>query len=125
MLEPTAVRQMWFWLDRSSQSSCGRDFEFIHWFFSFYSVPTGAFDQIFTNILHNSVILLLKQTTKPFISILFNNGSVEKLREISQLSITTSFITKSFHVFTAEMQSIIYEQFGGEAKVNVDGCVIK
>jgi hypothetical protein len=44
----------------------------------------------------------------------------EKLRENSQLSLTSSFITESFHVFSKEIQSIIYEQFGGEAEVNVD-----
>lgn len=30
--EPTAVRQMWFWLDRGSESSWGSDFDFIHRF---------------------------------------------------------------------------------------------
>jgi hypothetical protein len=52
--------------------------------------------------------------------LLVANRKQTELRENSQLSITGSFITGSFHVLAKEIQSIIYEQFGGEAKVNVD-----
>ena len=78
---------------------------------------TGASDQTFATVLN---IFILRSGKNHKIVHFGYLITVPKFHEISQLSITNSFITKSFHVFSTKMQSIIYEQFDGVVKVNVD-----
>jgi hypothetical protein len=58
----TAVRQMWFWLDLRSESSCGGDFIDFLLLLIPELLPTGDADQIFTKIPNN---FMLRSSNKP------------------------------------------------------------